>query len=104
MPDTTQDRTNSAPWWGLLFALASVGCNAAFFINAPLQAVVPWLSLLFAAVALMFLFIGLRRAFGQPQVYRGKVLSVVLTVIALLPTALTVFAFVGMRKVPSANA
>jgi hypothetical protein len=104
MPDTTQGRTNTAPWWGLLFALASVGCNAAFFINAPLQSMVPWLSLVFAAVALIFLLAGLRRTFGRPQVYRGKVLSVVLTVIALLPAGLTVFAFVGTRKLPSADA
>jgi hypothetical protein len=102
--DTTLGRRNTAPWWGLLFALASVGCNAAFFINAPLQEMVPWLSLVFAAVALIFLFAGLRKAFGRTQIYRGKILSVVITVIALLPAALTVFAFVGTRKLPSGKA
>jgi hypothetical protein len=104
MPDTTQERKNVAPWWGLLFALTSVGCNAAFFVNAPLQAVVPWLSLLFAAVALVFLVMGLRLAIVYPKVYRWRVLSIVVAVIALLPAGLTVLAFVGTRKLPSADA
>ena len=104
MPDSTNRRSNAASWWGLLFAIGGIGCNAAFFIRPPLQRMLPWLSLLFAVLALMFLLVGLTRAFGQPQVYRGKVLSVVLTVIALLPVGLTAIAFVGARKLPSSTA
>ena len=104
MPDANQGRSNTAPWWGLLFALASVGCNAAFFINAPLQGMVPWLSLLFAAVALVFLVMGLRLAIVHPKVNRRRVLSIIVAVIALLPAGLTVFAFVGTRKLPNADA
>ena len=58
----------------------------------------------FAVVALVFLAIGLKRAFGQPQVYRGKVATVVLTVITLLPVGLAGLAFFGARKIPSATA
>jgi cytochrome oxidase Cu insertion factor (SCO1/SenC/PrrC family) len=58
----------------------------------------------FAVGAIVFLGIGLRRAFGRPQLYRGKSLSVVLAVLTLLPVALTAFAFVTARKLPSANA
>jgi hypothetical protein len=104
MPDAVQRRKNTAPWGGLLFAIGAVGCNLAFFLNSPLQGVLPWLSLLFAVLALIFLVTGLRRAFGQAQVYRGKALSVVLTVIALLPVGFTVFVFVGARKLPNSTA
>jgi len=104
MPDATERRKNTAPWWGLLFALGAIGCNVAFFVSPPLQGALPWLSMLFAVLALVFLGTGLRRAFGQAHVYRGKVLSVVLTVIALFPLGLTAFAFVKARELPSSTA
>jgi hypothetical protein len=104
MPDGTQPRNNVATWWGLLFAIVALGCNAAFFVGAPFQAAITWLSLLFAVVALIFLFIGLRRAFRRPEVYRGKTLTVVLTVIALLPAGISALGFVGARKLPGASA
>jgi hypothetical protein len=104
MPDAMQRQKNIAPWWGFLFALGAIGCNAAFFVSPPLQGALPWLSVLFAVLALVFLAAGLRRAFGQAHVYRGKVLSVVLTVIALFPLGITAFAFVKARELPSSTA
>ena len=104
MPDAVQRRKNIAPWAGLLFAIGAIGCNVAFFVNPPLQRTLPWLSLFFAVLALIFLFTGLWRAFGQARVYRGKVISVVLSVIALLPVGFTVFVFVAARKLPSSTA
>jgi hypothetical protein len=101
MPDPTERRKNIAPWWGLLFAIGAVGCNVAFFVSPPWQGALPWLSLLFAVLALVFLATGIRRAFGAAHAYRGKVLSTVLTVIALFPVALTAFAFVKARELPS---
>jgi hypothetical protein len=100
----TERRKNIAPWAGLLFAIGAIGCNAALFVNPPLQGTLPWLSMLFAVLALIFLVTGLWRAFGQAQVYRGKVLSVVLSVIVLLPVGFTVFVFVAARKLPSSTA
>ena len=104
MPDATQRRKNTAPWWGFLFALGAIGCNIAFFVSPPLQGALPWLSLLFAVLALVFLATGLGRAFGQAPVYSGKVLSVVLTVIALFPLGLSAFAFVKARELPGSTA
>lgn len=104
MPDAVQRRKNVAPWWGLLFAIGAIGCNAAFFARPPLQGTLPWLSLLFVVLALIFLVTGLRRAFGQGHVYRGKVLSVVLTVIALIPVGLAAFVSVTARRLPSSTA
>jgi hypothetical protein len=104
MPDATHRQKNIAPWWGLLFALGAIGCNAAFFVSPPLQGALPWLSVLFAVLALVFLAAGMQRALGQAHVYRGKVLSVVLTVIALFPLGITAFAFVKARELPSSTA
>jgi hypothetical protein len=103
MLDGTQRRSNVATWWGLLFAVVALGCNAAFFVGVPFQAAITWLSLVFAVVALMFLVTGLKRVFRRPEVYRGKVLTVVLTVIALLPAGLSGLGFVGARKLPGAT-
>jgi hypothetical protein len=103
MPDAPNHRKNLAPWWGLLFAIGAIGCNVAFFVSPSLQGALPWLSLLFAAFALIFLVIGLRRAFGRSQVYRGKTLSVLLSVVALLAVGITAFAFVSSRELPSST-
>jgi hypothetical protein len=103
MPEATE-RRNTAPSWGLLFALCSLACNAAFFINAPLQRIFPWLSLLLAVAAAILLAIGLKRALSRRIVYRGKVLSIALSGVALLLAAFSAFAFVGTRKLPSADA
>ena len=97
-------RRNTAPWRGLLFATCAVGCNAGFFVTIAWQDAIAWLSLLFAAMALIFLAAGLWRAYGQGRVYGGRVSSVVLSVIALLPVGLSAYGFVEARKLPSAAA
>jgi hypothetical protein len=104
MPDQPERRKNLAPWWALLFAFGAIGCNVVLFVGSSAQSAMPALSLVFAIVAIIFLAIGLKRAFRQPQIYRGKVLNIVLTVVALLPVALTAFAFVTARKLPSSTA
>lgn len=104
MPDAIERRTNVAPWWALLFAITAVGCNVAFFVGSPAPSMFAWLSLLLAIVSVTFLAVGLRRAFSQAQLYRGKVKTAVLSVIALLAAGVSGLAFVGARKLPSAKA
>ena len=87
-----------------MFALGALGCNVVLFVGSSAQSAMPALSLVFAVVAIIFLAIGLKRAFAQPPIYRGKIFTVVLTVIALFPVALTAFAFVASRKLPSSTA
>jgi hypothetical protein len=103
MPDATEGRKNVAPWWGFLFAIAALGCNVAFFVGSPAQRMFSLLSVFLAIVALTFLAVGLMRAFGQARVYRGKGLTVVLSVIAFLAAGVSGLAFVGARKIPSAT-
>ncbi len=97
-------RRNTAPWLGLLLAVCAIGCNAGFFLSIPWQGAIAWLSLLLGAMALIFLAVGLWRAYGQARVYGGKVLSVVLAIIAMFPVGLSAVGFVVTRKLPSAAA
>jgi len=96
-------KANTAPVWALLCALGGVGCTFAVFLGPPLQEALPWLSLLLAGSAVLLLLVGLRRSFGQPEIYRGKALSVVLAIVTLVPAGLTGFAFFGARKLPAAT-
>lgn len=104
MPDTIERRRNGALWWGFLLALGAMLSNAVFFINLPGKRAIPWLSVVLAVVALIFLARGLQRAFGQPGTYRGKILSSIVALVSLLLVGVTIFAFVQARAIPASAA
>lgn len=104
MPNPSDLRSNVATWWGLLFAIVALGCNGVFFLSLPFQGAIPWLSLLFAAVALTYLVMGLRLAIVHPKIYRRRALTVIVTVIAVIPASLSVVGFAATHKLPSATA
>ena len=101
MPDAIANRRNSDPWWGLLFAVTSLLCNAIFFASPAGQRAIPWLSVVLAVVAVIFLARGLQQAFGQPQVYRGKALASVVALVSLLPIGMALFTFFHARALPT---
>jgi len=101
MPDMAEGRRNWVLWLGFLLALGALLCNAAFFINPPGQRAIPWLSVLLAGVALIFLARGLQRAFGQPKVYRRKILSSIVALVSLLLAGAAVFSFFQARAIPA---
>ena len=103
MTDELKKRRNAAVLWALLFALCSLGANAAVFAAPPMQSALPWLSLAFAIAALIALARGLWLAFSQAQIYRGKVLSVVLGVVTLTFSGAMIFTFFLARKLPGAT-
>ena len=95
-------RRNGAVWAGFALGFAAALTNAVFLVpKIPGQRAMPWVSLWLGAAALIFLAVGLRRAFGEPLVYRGKALSVILAVIALLPAGASVWLFFHARAVPA---
>jgi AhpC/TSA family len=53
-----------------------------------------------ATVAVILVSVGIKRAFIQPQLYRGKVAGSIIIVISVLLFAVTVFGFVSARKLP----
>jgi hypothetical protein len=103
MPETTERRSNWAPWLALLFVLAAIGLNAAVFLGIPGQRVIPWLSLVLGIGAVVCSVIGVRRAFGQSHLYGGKISGCIFGVLALLVCGLLVFATFHARDLPASS-
>ena len=99
----TQRRTNSALWYGLLITVFGIGSQFFYFLRPPraISHVLPWINLLLPAVGLIFLFIGLARAYNRSTVYSGKVWGACVTVIALLLFAGNVVLIRHTRDVPN---
>lgn len=94
-------QTNSALWTGAIVTLLGIASNFFYFWGIPGEAIFPYLSLALPLVGLAFLLVGLKRAFGQPQVFRGKISGSIITVLALLLGSLSAFGFFHARAVPA---
>jgi hypothetical protein len=95
-----EKRGNADLWWGLVFTVLGVFSNFLYFFLRAGQSIFPWVSLIVPVVGLVFLFIGLKRAFGQPQIYRGKIWGSIVTAVALLFFAGSVWGFFHARALP----
>jgi hypothetical protein len=93
-------RRNSALWLGLILAIVALLSQGLFFLKVPGQNALPWLSLALATVAVILVLVGVKRAFFEPKLYRGKVAGSIITVISVLLFAVAVFVFVTARKLP----
>jgi hypothetical protein len=100
----TAKQWNAAVLWALLLAVAALSVNFIFFANPPMQSVLPWLNLVLTLAALVMLGVGVRRTVSLWQNYRGKVLSIVLSVLALIFAGASLFAFSHARALPSSAA
>jgi len=80
--------------------LLAVLSNVLFFFKIPGQQALPWLSLLLSLIALALVGLGLKRAFGQPEVYRGKISAVVLAVVSVVLFGFGLLASYSSRNIP----
>ena len=97
-------RLNWHMWTGFLLCL--IGFTSYFFIFAkfPITRDVPWANFLLFAMGAAFLLLGLRRAFRQPQRYRGKVTGPILGALSLLVVGAFCFAvFYETRQLPAST-
>jgi hypothetical protein len=98
-----QRRRNWHLWVGFVFCLvgfASLPVLARF----PATRDVPWVNFLLFGTGLAFLFVGLRRAFGQPQQYRGKIIGPILGAFSVLIVAFFCFVvFYQTRQLPAST-
>ena len=78
---------NWALWTGFLVALGSV-FSYEFFARFPVTRDFPWVTLLLFGVGAALLLVGLFRAFGRPQFYRGKIFGTIFVVLSF-----SIFAF-----------
>src|SRR6202011_1663380 len=72
-----------------------------FFIQFPSTRDFPWATLLLFGIGATLLLLGLFRAFGRPQLYRGKVFGSSFFAIAVLVFAVVSYVtFYVLRQVP----
>ena len=91
-PQSGTKRHPNAPLWiGFLVSVFAFLSYIPIFVKYPVTRDMPWASFLIFAIGLLFLFLGLRRAFRQPTVYRGKVAGPILTTLSV--AALVFFCF-----------
>ena len=76
-------RRNALLWWGFILSFVALGSYVPIFAKYPVTRDVPWANYLLFALALALLFVGLRRAFTQPNLYRGKIAGPILGFLSL---------------------
>ena len=85
-------RSPNAPLWiGFLVSVFAFLSYIPIFAKYPSTRDMPWANFLIFALGLAFLFVGLRRAFMQPTVYRGKIAGPILSTLSV--AALVFFCF-----------
>jgi hypothetical protein len=95
---------NAYVWVGFAVTLLAPLSYFLVFLRFPATRDVPWVNLLLFVVAGWFLGIGLKRAFGEPERYRGKVSGVVLGAVSLLLFGLfCYFTFSLSRDLPASS-
>jgi hypothetical protein len=95
---------NAYVWVGFAVTLLAPLSYFLVFLRFPATRDVPWVNLLLFVVAGWFLGIGLKRAFGEPERYRGKVSGVVLGEVSLLLFGLfCYFTFSLSRDLPASS-
>src|SRR5438034_10425961 len=92
---------NSLLWVGFVVAVAGL-FSYGFFVRFPITRDFPWANLLLFGIGGALLIVGLFRAFGRPQVYRGKIFGSIFAAIAVLVVAFFSYEiFYVLRQVPA---
>jgi hypothetical protein len=91
---------NWSLWIGFLWVLAGF-LTYTFFAQFPTTRDFPWANLLLFAVGGILLVLGLFRAFGRPQIYRGKIFGLILAGLGVSMFGLFSYIFFyELRQVP----
>jgi hypothetical protein len=90
-PTATKQRPNAPLWIGFLVSVFAFLSYIPIFAKYPSTRDVPWANFVIFAIGLVLLFIGLRRVFTQPTLYRGKIAGPILTTLSV--AALVFFCF-----------
>jgi hypothetical protein len=94
-------RWNLSIWAGFFFVVAGF-LSYPFFIQSPATRDIPWVNFVLFAAGLALLVIGLKRAFGQPAIYHGKIFGPILAVLSLVVAGMFGFViFFELRDLPA---
>ena len=92
---------NWSLWIGFVFVLAGL-FSYPFFAQFPVTRDFPWANLLLFAIGGILLVPGLVRAFGKPQLYRGKIFGPIFALLSLLIFSFFAYElFYVLRQVPA---
>lgn len=87
-------------WLGFVLAVGGL-FSYEFLAQFPMTRDFPWANLLLFGCGAVLLIVGLFRAFGRAQVYRGKIVGTIFTAVALLCFAFfSYIIFYLVRQVP----
>ena len=96
-------RWNWPSWIGLVVVVDGL-FSYGFFLRFPATRDFPWANLVLFGIGAALLIVGLFRAFGRPQVYRGKIFGSIFIAIALLVVAFFSYEiFYVLRQVPAST-
>ena len=88
-------------WVGFVVVVAGL-FSYEFFARFPITRDFPWANFLLFGIGIALLLVGLFRAFGRSQVYRGKIFGSIFITIAVLVVALFSYEiFYVLRQVPA---
>jgi predicted acyltransferase len=94
-------RWNWPIWAGFVVVVTGL-FSYVFFARFPITRDFPWANFLLFGIGIALLLVGLFRAFGRPQVYRGKIFGSIFAAIAALVVALFSYEFLYvLRQVPA---
>ena len=94
-------RLNWPIWVGFLLSLIALLSYPFVFVNWPVTRDFPWANLLLFSIALVLLFVGMRRAFSPDRKRISKIAASVLATFSVLVLALFVFSFfIASRWLP----
>jgi len=97
-------RWNLSIWAGFLLVLAGLISYVPLFSLFPITRDFPWVNLLLLAAGSVLLVSGLRRAFGQPRLYRGKIFGSILAVLSVAGISFFSYGlFYVARQLPAAE-
>jgi hypothetical protein len=92
---------NRPIWVGFAVVLAGL-FSFEFFAQFPITRDFPWANFLLFGIGIALLLFGLFRAFGRPQLYRGKIFGSIFTAIAVLLIAFfSYIIFYVLHQVPA---
>jgi hypothetical protein len=98
-------RFNWQIWAGFLLTFFAFLSYPLLFIEWPITRDFPWVNLLLFAIALVLLFIGLRRAFKPDRRLISKIVAPILAIVSVLVIAFFIFiALIQSRWLPASQA
>lgn len=87
-------------WIGFVATIGGL-LSYGFFARFPITRDFPWANLLLFGIGVALLAIGLFRAFGRPQLYRGKIFGTIFAALGVLMLAFFSYVFFyQLRQVP----